>query len=77
MSFGKFGAQSGLPWWIYYPVPMLLTVCLPPFALRMRRKKTALYISLSFLSAPVIHTFFSLFLGWTNYLPFLKIPSLW
>ena len=30
MLFGKYGAAAGLPWWIYYPIPMLMTVLLPP-----------------------------------------------
>ena len=74
MLMGKYGAQIGLPWWIYYPVPMLMTVLLPPIILKMNPGKTALYIILSFLSAPVIHSFFSFFLGWNEYMPFWKIP---
>lgn len=75
MLFGKYGATWGLPWWIYYPVPMLMTVFLPPFVLKLRKFKTVLYLVLSFLSAPFIHVFFSFFFGWTEYMPFWKIPS--
>lgn len=74
MLFGKYGAQAGLKWWIYYPVPMLMTVLLPPIILKMKTQKTILYLFLSFLSAPVIHAFFSFFLGWTEYMPFWNIP---
>jgi len=74
MLFGKYGAQFGLRWWIYYPVPMLMTVLLPPIILKMNTKRTVLYLLLSFLSAPFIHTLFSFFLGWTEYMPFWKIP---
>lgn len=74
MLFGKYGATYGLPWWIYYPVPMLVTVLLPPIVLKLNKVKTVLYLFLSFLSAPFIHAFFSFFLGWTEYMPFLKIP---
>ena len=21
MTFGKYGATAGLPWWLYYPIP--------------------------------------------------------
>ena len=35
MLFGKYGATMGLPWWIYYPVPMLANVLLPPLVLKM------------------------------------------
>ncbi len=74
MLFGKYGAQMGLPWWIYYPVPMLMTVLLPPVVLKMNFKRTILYLFLSFLSAPVIHVLFSFFLGWAEYMPFWEIP---
>lgn len=74
MLFGKYGAQMGLKWWIYYPIPMLLTVLLPPYVLKMNIKKTVLYLLLSFLSAPIIHAFFSFFLGWSEYMPFWDIP---
>lgn len=74
MVFGRFGAMAGLPWWIYYPVPMLTTVILPPLVLKLNIQKTIAYLILSFLSDPFIHVFFSLFLGWTEYMPFWKIP---
>lgn len=76
MVFGKYGATAGLPWWVYYPVPMLLTVLLPPLVLRLNRRRTAAYLVLSFLSAPFIHVLFSFLLGWSEYMPFWKIPSL-
>jgi len=74
MLFGKYGATYGLPWWLYYPVPMLLTVLLPPVILKLNRKKTFLYLVMSFLSAPFIHAFVSFFLGWREYMPFWKLP---
>ena len=74
MLFGKYGATYGLPWWVYYPVPMLITVIAPPVVLKLNRQKTLLYLVLSFLSAPFIHAAFSFFLGWTEYMPFWKIP---
>lgn len=74
MLFGKYGAMFGLPWWIYYPVPMMTTVLLPPLALHLNTRETVSYLILSFLSAPFIHAFFSLFFGWTEYMPFWKLP---
>lgn len=74
MVFGKYGATYGLPWWVYYPVPMLATVLLPPLLLKLNKFKTSCYLVLSFLSAPFIHIIFSFFLGWTEYMPFWKIP---
>jgi len=77
MLFAKFGATTGWPWWIYYTVPMLLTVFFPPLFFKMNRKETLFYLLLSFLSAPAIHVVFSFFLGWRNYMPFIEIPALW
>ena len=74
MLFGKYGAGWELPWWIYYPIPMLMNVFLPPFILKLNTKKTLVYLLLSFLSAPFIHFFFSFFFNWTEYMPFWKIP---
>ena len=75
MLFGKYGLLLGLPWWLYYPIPMLITVLLPPFVLKLNRPKTVAYLVLSFLSAPFIHVLFSFLLGWREYMPFWKIPS--
>jgi len=75
MLFARFGAQIGIPWWVYYTVPMLLTVLLPPIVFAMTMRETLLYIVLAFLSAPAIHTVFSFFFGWREYMPFLHIPS--
>lgn len=77
MIFAKVGQNSGWPWWIYYPVPMLLTVFLPPFYFRMKGREIVEYLILSFFSAPIIHLVFSFFLGWHDYMPFIKVPSIW
>jgi hypothetical protein len=76
MLFARFGAQAGLPWWIYYPLPMLLSVLLPPWFFSMTKQEASWYIVLAFLSAPVIHIVFSFFLGWHEYMPFLPVPSM-
>ena len=77
MVFAKVGQNTGWPWWIYYTVPMLLTVFLPPVYFKMRRRELPEYLILSFLSAPAIHLTFSFLVGWKNYMPFIEIPSLW
>ena len=74
MLFGKYGATYGLPWWLYYPIPMLMTVLGPPIILEFKKHQTIVYLLLSFLSAPFIHALFSFFLGWTEYMPFWEIP---
>jgi hypothetical protein len=76
MLIGKYGLLFGLPWWVYYPVPALVTIVLPPLVFRMTRRRTVLYVVLAALSAPLIHALFSFFLGWDEYMPFLPVPSL-
>jgi hypothetical protein len=74
MLVAKCGASVGAPWWLYYTIPMLLTLALPLIAFRMTRRETAVYWVLAFLSAPVIHIGFSVTLGWREYMPFLPVP---
>jgi len=78
MLFARYGhIFFRPPWWIYYGVPALVTFLLPPASLRMDRKEVIQYVPLAILMAPVIHVFFSLFIGWHDYMPFpLYIPSL-
>jgi hypothetical protein len=76
MLFAKLGQNAGLPWWVYYPVPLLLTLLLPPLSFRMRTGEVTRYLILAFLSSPAIHVCFSLLLGWKDYLPFIPVPSL-
>ena len=76
MAFAKFGNNLGLPWWIYYTVPALATLLLPPVVFRLRHRELAQYLVLAFLSSPAIHVAFSLFLGWHEYMPFIPVPSL-
>jgi hypothetical protein len=76
MIFAKFGNNVGLPWWIYYTVPALATLLLPPIAFKLSGKELWLYLLLAFLSSPVIHVLFSFFLGWHEYMPFIPVPSL-
>ena len=77
MLFAKIGQNSGLPWWIYYTVPMLVTVLVPPKVFRMSQGETLTYLGLAFLSSPLIHAVFSFFLGWKEYMPFISIPAIW
>lgn len=76
MVFAKFGNNAGLPWWIYYTVPALATLVLPPAAFALSGKELAQYLVLAFLSSPAIHVAFSFLLGWHEYMPFLPVPSL-
>ena len=74
--FGKYGENFGLPWWIYYTVPMLATVLIPPLAFRFALWRAVLYVLLAFASAPLIHAAFFYALGWGDFMPFLALPAL-
>jgi hypothetical protein len=77
MLFAKLGNNAGWPVWIYYAVPALATLVLPPIALRMRpRAELWQYLVLAFASSPAIHVAFSFFVGWHDYLPFFYVPAL-
>lgn len=76
MIFAKFGNNAGLPWWIYYTAPALTTLLLPPMVFKFSGKELLQYLLLAFLSSPVIHVVFSLFLDWHEYMPFIPAPSL-
>lgn len=76
ISFAKFGANFGLPWWIYYTVPMVATVLIPPLSFRFGVWRAAAYVLLAFATAPLIHAAFNYVLGWSDYMPFLRLPPL-
>ena len=71
MIFAKSGANFGLSWKIYYTLPALITILLPPVYFRMSLRQAGIYVVLASLSAPAIHYAFSYFLGWDQYMPFL------
>ncbi len=73
--FAKYGANFGLPWQVYYSVPMLATVVMPPAIFRFGLARAAVYVLLAFLSAPLIHIAFFYGLGWADYMPFLPLPG--
>lgn len=76
MTFAKWGASTGLSWLVYYTVPALATLLIPPLVYKMSRAECAEYLVLALFMAPAIHATFSLLLGWKEYMPFLPVPSL-
>ena len=74
MLIAKYGAVIGMPWWLYYTIPLFVTIALPVLAFRMTRREAVAYVVLAFVSAPAIHVAFSLLLGWREYMPFLPVP---
>ena len=77
MVFAKYGNNAGLPWWIYYTVPALATLVLPPVTFRLKGRELAMYLVLAFLSSPAIHVAFSFLFGWKEYMPFIAVPAWW
>ena len=77
MLFARYGhIFFQPPWWIYYGIPALITFFLPPVTLKMNFAEVSRYVPLAVLMAPAIHIFFSLFVGWHDYMPFpVYIPS--
>ena len=77
MCFAKFGANAGLPVYVYYGIPAVLALVVPPAVFRMQRNEIIQYLLLTFASSPIIHVAFSFFIGWHEYLPFWQVPSVW
>ena len=75
MLFAKVAVNSGLPTWMYYGIPAVATLLLPPIAFGMHRGEIAAYLCAASLLPAVIHVGFSLVLGWKEYLPFWVVPS--
>lgn len=60
-------------WWIFYGVPALATFLVPPIVFRMSRAETASYVAME----PAVHVFFSVFVGWHDYMPWFCVRSFW
>jgi hypothetical protein len=76
MVFAKFGQNTGWPWWVYYTIPAAATLVVPPVTLRYSASELWQYLALAALSSPLIHVLFSLLLGWHDYMPVIRVPSL-
>lgn len=74
---GRYGNFLKFPVYLYYVLPVLLTVFLPPLSLKMKSDETLKYLTFSLIAVPILHLCFSFLLGWGEFLPFIKIPSLW
>lgn len=74
MTFARITYGKGVPWWIFYGIPAMITFVLPPFLLRMTRRELIFYIPISLMMAPIIHVTFSFFFGWHDYMPLFYVP---
>lgn len=75
MFWGRIGADRGLPRTLYLLPPMAATLLVPPPAFRMTAHETVTWILLAALSGPVVHLFFSVLLGWKEFMPIWDVPS--
>ncbi|MGI6122644.1 MAG: hypothetical protein ACOYIG_00460 [Acetivibrionales bacterium] len=73
----RYNGVLKLPDILNYIIVMLLTIFLPPLALKMKSDQTLKYLAIGIVAIPLLHLLFSLLLGWGEYLPFIRIPSLW
>jgi hypothetical protein len=74
MTFARVTYGKGVPWWIFYAVPALITFVLPPVVLRMNKRELLFYVPVSLVMAPLIHIFFSFSFGWHDYMPLFYVP---
>ena len=77
MLFARWTYGPGLPWWMFYGLPALVTFLVPPVLFRMSGHETAEYVFMAVLMAPAIHVFFSFFVGWHDYMPLFYVRSVW
>jgi hypothetical protein len=76
MIFARAGTSMGLPVWLYYGLPAILTWVLPPIVFRMCGSEVARYLPMAVVVAPTIHVLFSFLFGWNEYMPFILVPSI-
>jgi hypothetical protein len=74
MTFARITYGKGVPWWIFYGIPAFITFVLPPIVLRLTKLELKFYIPIILLMAPTVHTFFSFFFGWHDYMPLFYVP---
>jgi hypothetical protein len=74
MIFARITYGKNLPWWIFYGIPAFVTFVLPPLVLRMKKSELLFYIPVAIIMSPVIHTVFSFFFNWHDFMPVFYVP---
>ncbi|MBA7645570.1 hypothetical protein ES703_53328 [subsurface metagenome] len=69
--------KIGLPPWIYFPLPVIVSLVAPWLIFRPSWKAYIVFLCVSMIMSPLTHFLWSFFLDYHNYLPFWEIPSLW
>jgi hypothetical protein len=77
VGMGILGLYSGLPPYIYYPVPLVISLLAPKFLFNLTWAEEGLYVLIGTTIGLATHVLSSLFLGYNNYLPFWKIDPIW
>jgi H+/Cl- antiporter ClcA len=70
---GALGLFMDLPPYIYYPIPLLISLVMPKIIFKLNWFEFILYILIGILVGLISHVLFSLFIGYNNYMPFWKI----
>jgi ABC-type Fe3+ transport system permease subunit len=69
--------KMNIPPWIYFPLPVLVSLVAPWLIFRPGWKAYLVFLGVSTIMSPLTHFLWSFLLDYHNYLPFWKIPSLW
>ena len=74
MIFARVTFGKNLPWWIFYGIPAFVTFVLPPLVLKMKKHELLFYIPVAIIMSPIIHTVFSFFFNWHDFMPIFHVP---
>jgi hypothetical protein len=74
---GKLGHYLGWSPAVYYPLTMIIPLTLPEFEFGMNLKEFGIYTLVALSTSFLSHVIFSVFFGYNNYMPFLKIDPIW
>ena len=74
MIFARITYGKNLSWWIFYGIPAFVTFVLPPLVLKMKKSELLFYIPIAVIMSPIIHTIFSFFFNWHDFMPVFYVP---
>lgn len=75
VGLGIILLKTGLPPWLYFPLPVIVSLGAPWLIFRPGWKAYLVFLGVSVIMSPLTHFLWSFFLGYHNYLPFWEIPS--
>jgi len=74
---GKIGANAGLSPFIYYPIPLVISLVIPKFIFKLNLSEFGIYSLIAPATGFLTHIIFSVFFNYHNYMPFWEIDSIW